>query len=152
MVEIFQYIHDYTELHKEMNNLKKYNIFKKKKIVNKMVEIEEKLRNENIYDLLNALYNYICANEYIGNYTMYGNDLEKDEVRFKDNGYIYISCKTGKYYAEYSVNTKTFHIIFTNKSFYVQYDQSINNSNLSYEWNIVRNSLYDLIIGIIALF
>ena len=54
MVEIFQYIYDYTELHKEMNNLKKYNIFKKKKIVNKMVEIEEKLRNENIYDLLNA--------------------------------------------------------------------------------------------------
>ena len=44
MVEIFQYIHDYTELHKEMNNLKKYNIFKKKKIVNKMVEIEEKIR------------------------------------------------------------------------------------------------------------
>ena len=152
MVEIFQYIYDYTELHKEMNNLKKYNIFKKKKIVNKMVEIEEKIRNENIYDLLNALYNYICANEYIGNYTMYGNDLEKDEVRFKDNGYINISCKTSKYYAEYSVNTKTFHIIFTNKSFYVQYDQSINNSNLSYEWNIVRNSLYDLIIGIIALF
>ena len=103
MVEIFQYIYDYTELHKEMNNIKKYNIFKKKKIVNKMVEIEEKLRNENIYDLLNALYNYICANEYIGNYTMYGNDLEKDEVRFKDNGYIFISYSNTPVYIHYPI-------------------------------------------------
>ena len=51
MVEIFQYINEYSILNKGLKDLNKYNIFKKKKIVNEMNDLEDKLRNTDIYDL-----------------------------------------------------------------------------------------------------
>ena len=70
MVEIFQYIHEYTELNKGLKDLNKYNIFKKKKIVNEMNNLEDKLRNTDIYDLLNAIYNYVYMHKYVETYVL----------------------------------------------------------------------------------
>ena len=147
VVEIFQYIHEYTELNKGLKDLNKYNIFKKKKIVNEMNDLEDKLRNTDIYDLLNAIYNYVYMHKYVETYVL---DDNLSRIDFRDNGFIYIS-NPDKYYVEYSLNGKGFHISYRSKSFYVSYKQEIKNSNLKSIWETVNSNVHELIISLIKL-
>ena len=146
-MEIFQYIHEYTELNKGLKDLNKYNIFKKKKIVNEMNDLEDKLRNTDIYDLLNAIYNYVYMHKYVETYVL---DDNLSRIDFRDNGFIYIS-NPDKYYVEYSLNGKEFHISYRSKSFYVSYKQEIKNSNLESIWETVNSNVHELIISLIKL-
>lgn len=149
-MELFQYFSEYSELNNTYKSLKRYNIFKKKSISKNMKYIEEVLRGNNIYDLLNALYNYIYLRVNIITYTFDDNPNYVTKINLRDNGYIYISSPN--YYIEYSVNTKTFHINYKNKSFYVQYKQPISNKNIESIYNTVEQDLYDKVIQIISIF
>ena len=68
-MEIFQYIHEYTELNKGLKDLNKYNIFKKKKIVNEMNDLEDKLNTIAyvITIIVEAIYIYVTNKKDISN-------------------------------------------------------------------------------------
>ena len=112
-----------------------------------MNDLEDKLRNTDIYDLLNAIYNYVYMHKYVETYVL---DDNLSRIDFRDNGFIYIS-NPDKYYVEYSLNGKGFYISYRSKSFYVSYKQEIKNSNLKSIWETVDSNVHELIISLIKL-
>lgn len=144
-MEIFQYIHDYSELYKELKNLKKYNIFKKKKLTKRINEIEISLQSLSIFDFLDAIYNYInTTHSFDKNY-----DFNEVIVIFKENGFIALSAY--RYFIEYSVNTRILHIQNDNISFFVDPDTNINNTRLIGIYNKAVANIYNALIKILQI-
>lgn len=143
-MEIFQYIHDYSELYKELKNLKKYNIFKKKKLTKRINEIEISLQTLSIFDFLDAIYNYINATRSDKNY-----DFEDEIIIFRENGFIAFSAY--KYFIEYSVNTRILRIQNDNIAFFVDPNTGINNSRLIGVYNKAVVNIYNALIKVLQI-
>lgn len=144
-MEIFQYIHDYNELYKELNTLKKYNIIKKKKLTKRINEIETSLQSLSIFDFLDAIYNYInTTHSFDKNY-----DFEDEIIIFRENGFIAFSAY--KYFIEYSVNTRILRIQNDNIAFFVDPDTNINNTRLIGVYNKAVVNIYNALIKILQI-
>ena len=152
MVEIFQYINEYSVLNKELGSLKKYRFIKRKKINKSLNDLENIIRGLDIHDLLCAMYNYIYMNngstrfyntKYVGCKEYY------HDISYLDNGMIAINISEG--YIQYYLDNKEFKVVYGNSTFYVSKAQPLKNSRLKYIWDRLLPIIYDLVMVSIML-
>ena len=152
MVEIFQYISEYSELYKKLISLKRYKFITRKKINKALNDLENIICSLDIHDLLCAMYNYIYMNngstrfyntKYVGCKEYY------HDISYLDNGMIIISMPEG--YIQYYLDNKEFKVVYGNSTFYVSKAQPLKNSRLQYIWDRLLPIIYDLVMVSIIL-
>lgn len=152
MVEIFQYINEYSILNKELRSLKRYKFIKRKKINKSLNNLENIIHDLNIHDLLCAVYNYIYMNDRSTRYfsTKFVGDKEYYyDISYLDNGMIIISMPEG--YIQYYLDNKEFKVVYGNSTFYISKTQPLKNSRLKYIWNHLLPIIYNLVMVSIML-
>lgn len=146
MVEIFQYINEYSELYKELISLKRYKFITRKKINKALNKIECNIHASDINDLLCAIYNYIYMNNrptrYYTNKTAANREYTYS-ITYLDSGMIAIDIPQG--YIQYYLENKEFRVVYENSIFYISKSQPLKNSRLQYIWDHQLPIIYDLI-------
>lgn len=152
MVEIFQYISEYSELYKELISLKRYKFIARKRLNKTLDNIENIIRGLDIHDLLCAMYNYIHMKNGSTRYydTKYVGCKEYYyDISYLDSGMIAIDIPEG--YIQYYLNNKEFKVVYENSIFYISKTQPLKNSRLQYIWEDLLPIIYDLIMTSIIL-
>lgn len=152
MVEIFQYISEYSELYKELISLKRYKFIKRKKINKSLNDLGNTICSLDIHDLLCAMYNYIhidnkstryYSTKYVGCKEYYY------DISYLDSGMIAIDIPEG--YIQYYLDNKEFKVVYEDSIFYISKTQPLKNSRLQYIWDCLLPIIYDLVMVSIIL-
>ena len=148
MVEIFQYISEYSELYKELISLKRYKFIKRKKINKSLNDLGNIICSLDIHDLLCAMYNYIHINNKSTRYYSTKKEYYYD-ISYLDSGMIAIDIPEG--YIQYYLDNKEFKVVYENTIFYISKTQPLKNSRLKYIWDCLLPIIYDLVMVSIIL-